>query len=96
MPGIIRDGDKSTSDPCGAPPRPASSYSSNVFVNGKAAVRRTDSYISHACPSSPPHNATATGSSSTVLINSLGVHRIGDAISCGSFGANGSSNVLAG
>ncbi len=35
MPGVVRDGDNSTGDPCGAPPRAPSSFSGDVFVMEK-------------------------------------------------------------
>ena len=95
MPGIVRKGDNSTPDPCKAPPRPPSSYSSNVFANSKNVVRVGDGYVLHACPGSPPHGASATGGSSTVFVNGRGVHRNGDSISCGSKGNNGSTTVFA-
>lgn len=95
MPGIVRDGDVSTADPCGAPPRPASSFSPNVFVNGQAAVREGDTWVEHACPKSSPHGAVSVGCSGTVFINSKGVFRKGDGISCGSSGDACSSNVFA-
>jgi len=94
--GVIRDGDVSTADPCGAPPRASAEFSSNVLANGKGIVRIGDKYIPHPCPLSPPHVGVATGGSSTVLVNGKGAHRIGDAISCGSTGNSGSSNVLIG
>jgi len=96
MPGAIRKGDLSTADPCGAPPRAPAQWSSNVFINGQNVVRVGDAYQDHACPGDSPHSATATGGSSTVFINGKSAHRIGDSISCGSSGANGSSNVIIG
>lgn len=98
MAGVIRDGDNSTADPppCLAPPRPAAQFSQNVFANGKGIVRIGDAYRPHSCIGSPPHVGSASGGSSTVFVNGRGVHRIEDPISCGSFGANGSTNVFAG
>jgi uncharacterized Zn-binding protein involved in type VI secretion len=95
MPGVVRE-DASTGDPCGAPPRNPSEYSSDVFANGKNVVRFGDAYEAHSCPGSPPHGATASAGSSTVFVNGKPVHRIGDAISCGSTGSNGSTDVIAG
>lgn len=96
MPGIVRIGDVSTSDPCGAGPHPPVAGSGNVLVNGIPAVRVGDAYASHACPSSPPHGSVAASGSGTVLVNGIPVHRIGDDISCGSKGNSGSGNVIAG
>jgi len=96
MPGIIRIGDMSSSDPCGAPPHPPVAGSSNVFVNGIPAVRVGDPYDSHSCPASPPHSSAAASGSATVFVNGIPVHRIGDSISCGSTASNGSADVSAG
>ncbi len=97
MTAVIRKGvDLSTSDPCGAPPRVASSGSLNVFVNGYGVVRVGDTYEPHSCPDSSPHIGIADGGSSSVFVNGFGVHRNGDLISCGSFGSNGSPDVLVG
>ncbi len=93
MAGIIRTGDASTSDPCGAPPHVPIAYSSNVKANGKSVVRIDDAYEDHACPGDSPHPSHATGGSSTVFINGKGAHRNGDSISCGSVASNGSSDV---
>ena len=96
MSGLIRVGDLSTSDPCGAPPHAPTSGSSDVIINGLSAVRVGDPYEDHACPGDSPHPSTATGGSSTVFINGKAAHRIGDSISCGSTASNGSSNVNVG
>jgi len=94
MPGVVRDGDVSTSDPCGAPPRAPSAFSGNVFANGKGVVRLGDSWTDHSCPSSPPHGATSTASSGNVFVNGQGAVRSGDAISCGSTADVCSGNVI--
>jgi uncharacterized Zn-binding protein involved in type VI secretion len=96
MPGIVRIGDNSTSDPCGAPPHPPTAGSGNVFVNGIPAVRVGDPYAPHPCPASPPHGSSASKGSGTVFVNKIPVHRIGDDISCGSKGNSGSGDVIAG
>ena len=96
MPGIVRVGDNSTGDPCGAPPRATSAGSGDVFVNGIPAVRVGDPYELHACPASPPHESAASAGSGTVFVNGIPVHRIGDAIGCGSTAAVGSGDVNAG
>ena len=95
MPAVTRVGDDSTADPCGAPPRPAAAGSGDVFTNTIPTVRVGDAYAPHACPSSAPHDATASSGSGNVFVNKIAVHRIGDAISCGSASATGSPNVFA-
>jgi uncharacterized Zn-binding protein involved in type VI secretion len=95
MPAVTRLGDKSTSDPCGAPARPNNKASENVFADGLGVHRKTDSWEEHSCPGSPPHGATTTSGSPTVFVNSLPIARIGDTISCGSTIAEGSSTVFA-
>lgn len=96
MAAVTRLGDMSTGDPCGAPPRPSSGASGDVFVNGIAVHRQSDSWTPHSCPDSPPHGANLSSGSSTVYVNSLQCGRIGDPISCGSSVAAGSSDVFAG
>jgi uncharacterized Zn-binding protein involved in type VI secretion len=96
MPGIIRVGDDSTSDPCGAGPRPPIEGSPDVFTNGMPTVRVGDMYAGHSCPLSPPHDSPASSGSSTVFVNGIPVHRLGDDIDCGSKGDNASEDVFAG
>ena len=93
MPAVVVQGSASTGDPCGAPPRPPSGFSGDVTAGGKPVVRQGDAYAAHACPGAPPHDAVASAGSSTVNINGKPAHRNGDAISCGSVGANGVSSV---
>ncbi len=78
------------------PPRNTASGSPNVITNGYQTMRIGDPYQPHGCPPSPPHGGVAAGGSGTVLVNNRGVHRIGDAVSCGSSSATGSGNVIAG
>lgn len=94
MPAVSRLGDLSTSDPCGAPPRPSSGASSDVFTNSIATHRQGDSWVEHACPASSPHGATTVSGSKNVFVNGKQISRIGDPISCGSSIAQGSSNVF--
>lgn len=94
MPGIARLGDISTSDPCLAPPRINIEASTTVFANNKGVHRVGDAWLSHSCPGDRPHNATLLRGSNNVFANGKAVGRIGDPISCGSFVASGSSNVL--
>ena len=96
MPAAIKITSASTADPCGAPPRVPTASSGNVYAEGELVVRKGDAYQAHACPGSPPHNATASAGSGSVYINEKEVHREGDAISCGSTGSNGASTVIIG
>lgn len=96
MAGIIRSGDLSTVDPCGAPPHAPKARTSKVTIDGGTPIRVGDEYELHACPDSSPHTSTATGGSSKVTIEGLPAHRTGDAISCGSFAGNGSTKVTIG
>jgi len=93
MPAVVVQGSASTGDPCGAPPRAPAAFSPDVKAGGKFVVRQGDAYAAHACPGSPPHGASAAAGSSTVKVNGQPVHRNGDAISCGSSGANGVGSV---
>jgi len=95
MPGIVRQGDSHVGH---ASPTPSGFHrttyvggSPNVFVNGKAAIRITDTT---AC------GDPAVEGSKKVFVNKIGVHRLGDDTGGhGSFTANSSSssstNVLA-
>ena len=96
MPAVIKITSASTSDPCGAPPRVPSASSEDVYAENKLVVRKDDAYSDHACPASPPHSAIASAGSATVFVNNKPAHRVGDAISCGSTGANGASTVFIG
>lgn len=46
MPGVVRRGDKCSGHGC-FPPRPAITWSPNVFVNGRNVERRTDQLQVH-------------------------------------------------
>lgn len=95
MPAVSRLGDLCTGHG-GWPPRPSTSASSNVFINGIGAHRVGDSWAVH-CNSLPEcHGSVLAGGSSTVFINGKPLARIGDPIACGSAVASGSSNVFAG
>ena len=93
---VIKINSSSTVDPCGAPPRVPAASSGDVYAEGQLVVRQGDAYQAHACPGSSPHNATASAGSASVYINGKPAHREGDAISCGSKGANGASTVIIG
>ena len=96
MPPVTRLGDLSTADPCGAPPRPNSAASGDVFTNGKGTHRQSDAWVPHSCPSASPHDASTESGSSTVFVNGKQCARIGDPVSCGSTIAQGSANVFSG
>ena len=96
MPAVVKLNSASTGDPCGAPPRVPAGSSPNVTAENQPVVRQGDAYEAHACPGAAPHPATASAGSSTVTINKKPAHRNGDAISCGSTGANGATSVTIG
>jgi len=96
MPAVVKLNSASTGDPCGAPPRVPAGSSPDVTAENQPVVRQGDAYAAHACPGDPPHGATASAGSSTVTINGQPAHRNGDAISCGSTGANGATSVIIG
>ena len=87
-------------DPCtghGAfPPRPSTSGSSNVFINGIGAVIEGSSYATHCDPSPSCHASELKSGSSTVYVNGKALGRVGDPVACGSVVAAGSGNVFAG
>jgi uncharacterized Zn-binding protein involved in type VI secretion len=93
MPGVVRLGDVCSGHGCW-PSRPNDEASSNVIVNNKGTHRLGDHWITHCCESC--HDGVASSSSLTVFVNSRGVCRIGDSVSCGSTMIQGSSNVFAG
>ena len=94
MPAVTRLGDACTGHD-GFPPRPSSSASGDVFVNGIAVHRQGDSWSSHCCGPSCHAGALASGSG-TVFVNGKMIGRIGDPVDCGSTVAVGSSDVFAG
>ena len=94
---VTRKGDKSTGH---GPykPRASTSGSPNVFVNGIAVVRETDTWAPHTPPPNDVHAGethTTTSGSGTVKVNGLQLARIGDPVEGDTIGA-GSSNVFAG
>jgi uncharacterized Zn-binding protein involved in type VI secretion len=78
------------------PPRPATTGSGDVFINGKAAHRQGDEWALHVRPKGTPHGGTLAAGSSTVFVNGKALGRLGDPVSCGSAVASGSSNVFVG
>jgi len=95
MPAASRLGDACTGHGC-FPPRPGISASPTVFINGIAAHRVSDPWNVHCCPGAGCHDGVVAAGSGTVKINGLAAARIGDAISCGSVIAVGSSTVFIG
>lgn len=91
MPGVVRRGDDCSGHGC-FPPRPSSSWSPNVFANGKNVERYGDSMQVHCCPP-PCHGGTHIGSHS-VYANGQAIQVIGDPINCGSTCVEGSGNVF--
>ena len=76
---------------------PAETGSPDVDVNGRAALRVTDSGVHSRCCG--PNTWIATRGSPTVFINNLEAHRLGDADQhCGGPGymVEGSDDVLVG
>ena len=96
MPGIVRLGDTSTGDPCGAPPRPNNQGASKTMVNGLPAHCQGHSWMPHNCPNSPPHPATTSMGSGKTIIEGRPVARQGDMISCGSTCQASSGNTMSG
>lgn len=73
------------------PPRPNIEASPNFIVKGKGVHRQGDAWASH-CRVIPPfdcHGATLSIGTSNFLANGKAVAKVGDAISCGSFCAEG-------
>jgi uncharacterized Zn-binding protein involved in type VI secretion len=76
---------------------PAQTGSPNVDVNGRPALRVTDSGVHHRCCKA--NTWVAIKGSTTVFINNLEAHRLGDADQhCGGPGymVEGSEDVLVG
>jgi uncharacterized Zn-binding protein involved in type VI secretion len=94
MPAASRKGDVCSGHAC-FPPRPSTSGSHNVFINGIPALRVDDTYAVHVCGDSSHDSVVAQGSSK-VFVNGRPLARIGDSVACGSVVAQGSSNVFAG
>ena len=91
---VVRRFDLSTGHGC-FPPQIALTGSGNVNVNGRPVVKFGSSWSPHTCDG-VTHPGTQIGGTFKVLVNGLPMARIGDAISCGSFCATGSTNVFAG
>lgn len=98
MPPVARTNvDPSTGHGCFVPRPNTPNGSPDVIVNGQHAVRVSDAWPIHTCPSIPAsHAGTQSSGSSTVVVNGLPLARIGDSISCGDAVAAGSPNVISG
>jgi uncharacterized Zn-binding protein involved in type VI secretion len=72
--------------------------SSDVFINGRGVSRRTDVNTPHLLPGfpCPTHGAPIAVGSITTFANTLGVGRVGDAISICTLVAGGSPDVFDG
>lgn len=91
MPPVHRQGDSTTGHSCW-PPTVPSSWSPNVKVNNKGAVRMGDGIVPHCCPGSGCHGGSYSQSSS-VKVNGNPLQRVGSSVSCGDAAAVGSPNV---
>jgi hypothetical protein len=94
MPAAVRLGDTSTGDPCGAPARPNNMGCAISIINNKPIHCATHTWVKHACPGDPPHDANTTAGSPDSFAESLPIARIGDPISCGSTCATGSPDTF--
>lgn len=94
MPAVARQGDSCTGHDC-FPPRAAAGGSSDVFINGRPALRQGDPWPSHSCGSSC-HPGTLAAGSGSVFCNGRALGRLGDPLDCGSAVSAGSPNVFAG
>lgn len=95
MPAVTRKGDICTGHGSW-PPRPSTSGSSNVFVNGIAVHREGDTWAVHCNDIPQCHSSILASGSSSVYVNGKQIGRIGDPVACGSNVATGSENVYAG
>lgn len=94
MPAVCTLTKLSTTDICGAPPRPPLTASSDVFVENLAVHRQGDQWVLHPC-GIVMHGATTISGSPSVFVNGSPISRIGDLISCGSTIAEGALSVFA-
>lgn len=94
MPAVVREGDTCTGHGP-HPPRANTGGSTNVFINGKGAHRKDDTWGPHG-HTPPPGDDKMVGGSGSVFVNGKPIARVGDDITCGSAAAAGSGNVFAG
>lgn len=88
---VVRLGDICTGHGCFSP-RPNIEASKTVSLNSLPMHRVGDKWAPHCCVSC--HGGVAAQGSPNVIIEGRAVCRTGDAISCGSKMATGSSNVF--
>lgn len=93
MPNVVRYRDVCTGHGCFGS-RPNNQGSPDVFANGLAVHRQTDSWETHCCVDC--HDSNLAQGSSSVFSNNLPVARIGDPVACGSSAKTGSPTVFAG
>ena len=90
MPGILRQNQDKTVDNA-----LIIEGSSNVFINGKGAVRIGDHIQPHNHGKTTVYSYMITGSS-TVFVNGIAVFRSGDQATNGDIAGSGSPNCIAG
>lgn len=95
MPAITRLGADPSAGHCFPPRSTDSAGQGTVYVNGILGTVIGAHYPTHCC-GKPCHDGAASAGSSTVFLEGIAAHRIGDAISCGDVSASGSPNVFAG
>jgi len=98
MPAAARTTDSVTINHCPGSTT-ASGSSSNVFIEGLAAHRVTDSNSSHVVDGPDPpcdssHSTNLSSGSANVFINGLAAGRVGDSYGCGATVAAGANNVF--
>ena len=98
MPKTPLLGDIGSGHACHFPSTPSIVVSTDVFVEGIAAVRKGNAYAPHACPTcpAPPHPRSLAAGSGTLYNNGKPAGRVGDASSCGGNAAAGASTVSMG
>ena len=95
MQRAARRGDLCTGhDDCS--PRPAQRGSTTTSINDRAALRVSEPFVPHGCPSHAPHPGRVREGSRTVTIDDLPAARIGDPIDCGGAVQLGSDDVFVG
>jgi uncharacterized Zn-binding protein involved in type VI secretion len=95
MPAVVRKGDTCTGHGR-YPPRANTGGSTDVFINGKGAHRKDDTWPPHGHTPPPIIGDIMASGSETVFVNGKPIARVGDDITCGSVAAAGSGNVFAG
>ena len=98
MPPAHRKGDIGSGHGCHFPPTPATGGSPDVYVNGRALMRKGDSFAPHPCVAghAGPHGRALAAGSAAVFVNGKPAGRKGDGIDCGGAAATASGNVFIG